>query len=512
MMNNVIFVLYLAICPAAINMLNCENSGFCALSTQDQSSYFCQCLPGFTGQRCEIDIDTYCVNRECRNGGMCMEGYGENVSCICLPAFTGEFCESQIDWCYHNTCQNGGSCIEQPISGILCDCTYSFTGRFCEMKQCATELCLNGGSCLPADGSCICPVGFTGERCESSEFCASEPCMNGGTCLPADGSCICPVGFTGERCESSDFCASEPCMNGGTCLPADGSCICPVGFTGERCESSDFCASEPCMNGGTCLPADGSCICPVGFTGERCESNDFCASEPCMNGGTCEEESCICPLGYEGSNCGMDVDNCFNTICENGGTCIEGEGISTACMCALEYGGPICSVQVFDKNAPCPDETDELWNLQYPETQPGRSVSHPCNSVLPTGGSMTGNMFQHHDSCFGEINSLQLYCSFWYYFSSMWCWWYMGSRCCVFMSQNRYYAIRKNGMYLIYSNMMCIILLWMLIKFNCPCIINIFSLYINLSDSKRRVKPPIYLFLSISPTVLHFQWSQKVNV
>ena len=221
-----------------------------------------------------------------------------------------------------------------------------------------------------------------------------------GTCLEGYGEnveCSCRHGFTGEFCESQvDWCHQDICQNSGSCRdhPIRGIlCDCMNGFTGYYCET-ELCPSGMCMNGGTCLLEDGSCNCRMGFTGQRCESIDFCVSQPCMNGGTCEEDSCICPLGYEGGNCGMDVDNCFNTICENGGTCIEGEGISTSCMCTSRYGGTTCGIQIVDENAPCPEERDEEWNLSYTITQPGGIIIHPCSNILPTGSRITGKVLQ----------------------------------------------------------------------------------------------------------------------
>ena len=80
--------------------------------------------------------------------------------------------------------------------------------------------------------SCLC----------SADPCASQPCMNQGTCIRENGGfrCTCPAGFSGARCEIRDPCQSNPCTNGGTCQPVSDTgsyqCICPVGYNGSQCE------------------------------------------------------------------------------------------------------------------------------------------------------------------------------------------------------------------------------------------------------------------------------------
>uniref|UniRef100_A0A673ANW1 Cadherin, EGF LAG seven-pass G-type receptor 3 n=1 Tax=Sphaeramia orbicularis TaxID=375764 RepID=A0A673ANW1_9TELE len=85
--------------------------------------------------------------------------------------------------------------------------------------------------------------------------------------------CRCPVGFTGDYCETEiNLCYSNPCLNGGVCARREGgyTCICREDYTGERCEfdrRQGRCVPGVCRNGGTCRELSGGgfrCECPAG--------------------------------------------------------------------------------------------------------------------------------------------------------------------------------------------------------------------------------------------------------
>uniref|UniRef100_H3D3A2 Cadherin EGF LAG seven-pass G-type receptor 3 n=1 Tax=Tetraodon nigroviridis TaxID=99883 RepID=H3D3A2_TETNG len=85
--------------------------------------------------------------------------------------------------------------------------------------------------------------------------------------------CRCPVGFTGDYCETEiNLCYSNPCLNGGVCAPREGgfTCICRENYTGDRCEfdhRQGGCVPGVCRNGGTCLELSRGgfrCECPEG--------------------------------------------------------------------------------------------------------------------------------------------------------------------------------------------------------------------------------------------------------
>lgn len=58
----------------------CEHAGKCI---NTQGSFQCQCLQGYSGPRCEIDVNE-CLSNPCQNDATCLDQIGE-FQCICMP-------------------------------------------------------------------------------------------------------------------------------------------------------------------------------------------------------------------------------------------------------------------------------------------------------------------------------------------------------------------------------------------------------------------------------------------
>lgn len=109
----------------------------------------------------------------CQNGGTCTDtdGSAADSSCLCPPGFSGDFCEISVDSCKPNPCLNGGNCTNHGLA-FTCICPHGFTGFTCNdtasLSPCAGRPCATGGTCVgQPDGTfrCVCQKWFTGPTC-----------------------------------------------------------------------------------------------------------------------------------------------------------------------------------------------------------------------------------------------------------------------------------------------------------------------------------------------------------
>ena len=109
----------------------CFHGGTCAKTL---SSFNCSCPPGWSGDRCEIDVD------ECNtgslqsavyhNGATCVN-YAGGFKCSCQPGWQGALCNLDIDEClFDSPCRNGASCLNTD-GGYVCKCEDGWTGEDC---------------------------------------------------------------------------------------------------------------------------------------------------------------------------------------------------------------------------------------------------------------------------------------------------------------------------------------------------------------------------------------------
>ncbi|XP_063984158.1 protein crumbs isoform X2 [Diachasmimorpha longicaudata] len=399
----------------------CENGGIC---TDGVANYTCRCdSTGYEGKNCEVNIDECLNNNPCLNKGKCFDNYGGYI-CHCPDGFEGLNCELNLNECLSSPCRNGGTCVDD-VGTYHCSCPPGYAGHHCEASRrslCENAECPVNSICLDIKGEaqCVCKPGFMGNPPNCSiNYCASNPCVNGGTCTSDDEgyNCTCTPEWKGKNCQVNvDECLSQPCLNGGICIDGNNgyTCNCTQDYMGDHCEREyDACAVNPCDNNGTCtllprLKREFVCECPPGFEGKMCEINiddcigvicpgdnkvcvdgiggseckckdgyrepnctliiDHCVSKPCKNGSCIdlgdEGYRCECMPGFTGIDCGSDVNECEvlgNASCNNG-ICVNTRG-SYNCYCRPGFSGDHCDVDINEclcgpckNNATCVDK------------------------------------------------------------------------------------------------------------------------------------------------------------
>uniref|UniRef100_A0A3P8UNW3 Sushi, nidogen and EGF-like domain-containing protein 1 n=1 Tax=Cynoglossus semilaevis TaxID=244447 RepID=A0A3P8UNW3_CYNSE len=370
-----------SVCP---HLRPCLNGGQCIDDCiTGNPSFTCSCLAGFSGRRCQINIDE-CASHPCQNGGSCTDLIN-SFSCECPPGYTGSLCETENDVCKDRPCSNNASCVQSGVT-FTCVCEPGYTGVLCEtdLNNCRSNPCLNGGECISsaANFTCVCPPPFTGILCETelmelhsnstdtknqTDLCEDGNCTRNQICEFTDSgtyNCTCAPGFYGDQCEGTTHLKKKI---GGVCIRSYGWVhwshglhlnLFPPEVTQTPCSHSKL-----CPDGGPCLEYGGTYLCTCQTAEMEIGHKDFypnvqprsvCDSSPCLNGGDCYEQdegyTCECKHGYWGKHCEKVRHNtCASSPCRNGGSCKEEAG-SYRCVCPYRFTGKHCEV---GKPDPC---------------------------------------------------------------------------------------------------------------------------------------------------------------
>ena len=120
------------------NATDANDTIFCVDQT---NSYRCECIDGFSGRSCDINIDE-CAEHDadgnshaCSSTGDCVDEIA-SFSCDCYPGYTGEQCEVNIDDCqlHDRPCNANGTCVDG-VNSFSCVCRPGYAGRRCTERD-----------------------------------------------------------------------------------------------------------------------------------------------------------------------------------------------------------------------------------------------------------------------------------------------------------------------------------------------------------------------------------------
>ncbi|XP_013385287.1 multiple epidermal growth factor-like domains protein 6 [Lingula anatina] len=166
--------------PCALTI--CSNGG---TPTASGSSCTCRCRPGYTGGRCNLDVNE-CLS----NNGGCQQ--------MCRNFWGGHECRCQAGY---RLGADGKSCHD------IDECQ--------DMNKCdVNAVCQN----TPGSYTCKCNAGYVGDghTCTVADMCAGVTCQNGGTPYDNGFTCLCQclTGYYGDRCEQKPPVGCSPPIDG----------------------------------------------------------------------------------------------------------------------------------------------------------------------------------------------------------------------------------------------------------------------------------------------------------
>ncbi|XP_015248179.1 PREDICTED: von Willebrand factor D and EGF domain-containing protein [Cyprinodon variegatus] len=377
-----------------LNMASCITNRIFPIGSGE---YVCVCPDGFTGRRCDVDIDD-CRPNPCRLG-RCIDG-PNSFSCICPPGMTGRTCREDIDECLLQPCFPAVSCSNTLGSFICGSCPpgYSGDGKTCKKENitgspdvtperipqisqrpkpsgsspCSRAPCYPGVLCfetihISAGFACgPCPPGLqgNGQMCTKTgqdilirganswtrnpasnstherTSISSSPSSSASHSQPSDRrrrpekSTLRRASFKDQQPTGSAENKTAAQMFGSTVQKVQQSRV-----SGRLNSHQVTCADSPCFPGVPCEPTGSGSFrcgrCPHGYTGDGVTCKAVCRYQCGRNMECSLPDTCTCKEGYTGYSCHIAV---CRPDCQNQGRCVK----PNVCECPVGYSGPSC--------------------------------------------------------------------------------------------------------------------------------------------------------------------------
>ncbi|CAF3923216.1 unnamed protein product [Adineta steineri] len=118
--------------------IKCQH-GHCIKYLNNEEEFFCQCLPGWSGYKCNIKINC----QHCSFDSLCIGIINNRSICLCPLNKIGPRCLINSS-CPKNACQNHAQCIPSNLinKNSSCICSTQYYGSECEYKKAQLDIYL----------------------------------------------------------------------------------------------------------------------------------------------------------------------------------------------------------------------------------------------------------------------------------------------------------------------------------------------------------------------------------
>ena len=119
------------------NFCQCLNNGVC------NSNGTCSCQLNYYGVKCELNLNQVSTTTSANScpyslcvHGSCLQKSTNSYYCNCVSGWTGSRCDVVLNACQsNNPCQNGATCNPQSNNQFTCSCVTGTYGTYCENSK-----------------------------------------------------------------------------------------------------------------------------------------------------------------------------------------------------------------------------------------------------------------------------------------------------------------------------------------------------------------------------------------